>query len=94
MGETVELQIVSLQDGDLQIRDILGSTTRRSQAAIHISGFDPFGHKTGPGFIRAIGMYKTVFADGKKAFSGLGCDGAEPVLIVSWDRDESHTGDR
>jgi hypothetical protein len=92
LGYPCTVKIESLPDNDSRIKDILGfSEIRRKMAAIHISGVDPFGKHTGPGFIQAIGFYQIEFKNKtQRKPSGLGCDGPEAALIVTWDQDYHH----
>lgn len=73
---------------DKPVRDALGAPMRVKDLAIHVSGFSPYGKKTGPGFIRAVGDYSVDWLGKDHRGAGFGFDGPEGACIVTWD-DES-----
>jgi len=87
-----------LQDGAADVVDILGEPGFRvGGLAIHISGFSPFGQKTGLGWICAIGAYSVDWLGARDTPSGLGCRGPEAAAIVSgtkpnWDHHSMFSG--
>ncbi len=89
LGHDCTITIDELPDRDPQVADLGGNGTvfRRGGYAIHISGLDPYGTKTGPGFIRAIGLYSIRWHDTDSPPAGLGWRRPEPAAIVSWDGD-------
>jgi hypothetical protein len=80
--------VTRLEDNDFRALDLLRRPAFcRVGAGIHISGLDPFGERTGPGFIRALGMYSVDWLGGDRRVSGLGCHRPEPAAIITWDGD-------
>ena len=83
-----------------QAPDILGrpNVWALGGHAIHISGLDTFGQRTGPGFVRALGRYRVQWASEPASPhdrpSGLGCREPEWAAIVSWDGDATGRGHR
>lgn len=74
-----------IDDGDPRAVDMLGCAMRRGRVAIHISGKDPMGDRTGPGFIRELCMNSVDWLGREDRCSGLGCAEPEPAAIVTWD---------
>lgn len=75
-----------IKDGDSRAKDIFGQAAmRRGGTAIHISGKNRFGHRTGPGFIRELCMYRIDWHGALDPPVGLGCRGPEAACIVTWD---------
>lgn len=98
LGYPCTIKVDEVSDNNPAVRDMLGqAAVMRGDAAIHISGLDPFGKKTGPGFIRAIGNVEVEFSlpsQKEDPPAGLGCRGPEVAVIVSWDSDEMGNGHR
>lgn len=90
LGCACTITTVPLPDYSPAAVDLLGNwgAFGHNGGAIHISGLDPFGKRTGPGFIKAIGGYVVVFERTDHP-SGLGTNGVEPACIVTWDGDAS-----
>ncbi len=53
--------------------------------AIHVSGRDVFGRKSGLGFIRGLARYSVDWLGSKDHPSGLGCHEPEAATIISFD---------
>lgn len=98
LGYPCDIEVTSLPDNSPGVCDLLGyECVMRGDSAIHMSGFDPYGKKTGPGFIRAIGMERihwTRECDREHPPAGLGAREPEPCIIATWDEDESGRGHR
>lgn len=92
LGMSCDIEAKPLQCGDDACVDALGvaGVFRRGDMAIHVSGINDFGEKTGPGFIRAIASYCVHWRSATmQPPSGLGCDGGyEPTAIVTWDSEK------
>ena len=83
LGRKCEIAVMEKRDLHPDVVDILGYPSFRvGGIAIHISGFDTFGQRQGPGRIRAIGMFRTVFEKSPHP-AGLGCRRPEPAVIVA-----------
>jgi len=92
LGSPCVITVERLDDGDPRALDLLRVPGfRRVGAAIHISGLDPFGQRTGPGFIRALGLYSIDWHGREEHPGGLGCAEPEPVAILTWDGDAGGT---
>ena len=88
LGQPCAITVERLEDSDERALDLLKRPTfRRVGSAIHISGLDPFGKRTGPGFIRALGMYSIDYLGREDHPSGCGSDAPEAVAILTWDGD-------
>lgn len=96
LGYPCSIVVDPLDDHDPQTADIFGrgGVFHRHGIAIHISGKDPFGKRTGPGFIRAIGAYAIDWLGRESPCAGLGCRHAETAAIVTWDGDITGRGHR
>lgn len=98
LGYPCDIECWHVEDNDSGVLDILGyDCVQRGDSAIHVSGLDPYGSKTGPGFIRAIGKQKIHWCyeqHQKDPPTGLGCREPEVCIIVSWDADTSGRGHR
>ncbi len=92
LGYPCDIECVRVEDNDPEVRDLLGyAGVQRGDVAIHVSGFDPFGKKTGAGFIRALGRQQIHWNrehHRENPPAGLGCREPEVCMIVTWD----HTG--
>lgn len=85
LGQACTIRVTPAEDGALPFQDMIGCPMRRGRAAIHISGVDPFGKKTGPGFVRELGWYEEDYLGRKDHPSGLGSNGKAPAALVTWD---------
>jgi len=96
LGHWCTIHVDRLPDGDPQVADMLGfgGVFTRGGVAIHISGKDDYGAKTGPGFIRAIGLYRVEWIGAGDHAAGLGCYKPEPAVIASWDSGPAGNGHR
>ncbi len=76
-----------IEDCDPRAVDMLGQAGvfRRGGVAIHISGKNPYGQRSGPGYIRALAMYAFDWGGRKDHPSGIGANGPEPACIHTWD---------
>lgn len=92
LGLPCTIKVEALRDGDDQAKDVMGfaGMFKRGSPAIHVSGRDPYGGQTGPGRIRAVGMYSIDWLGlpESKWPAGVGCREPEAVSIVTWD--DSH----
>ena len=91
MGYKCSIKCEQVPDGDARCVDMLGmaGAFRVGGLAIHISGLNSYGYPVDARHIDAIGIYEIVWpGDGKKphepnsSFSGFGCDGPEPAVIL------------
>jgi hypothetical protein len=98
LGYVCDIAVVPVTDDHPEVRDILGvAQVCLLDSAVHVSGIDPFGQRTGPGFVRAIGCMTICWQDERVAASppsGLGCRAPEIGIIVSWDGDAAGTAHR
>jgi hypothetical protein len=85
LGHPCTIRVEPLPDGDPRAEDLLGWPMRRGGPAIHISGLDPYGAPTGPGFVRELGLYAIDWLGREDHPSGLGCRGPEAVALATWD---------
>lgn len=98
LGYPCDIECIRVDDCDPSVQDIFGfDMVTRGDSAIHVSGLDPFGRKTGPGFIRALGRQQIHWqlpSHIESPPSGLGSRGPEVGMIVSWDADAAGSGHR
>lgn len=86
LGKRCTITCERLEDGDPRAVDILGYALRRGRVAIHISGKDDFGQRTGPGFVREMALYSVDWLGHEEdRCSGLGCAEPEAAAIVTSD---------
>lgn len=83
LGDPCTIRVQRLEDGDARALDILGIPSfRRGQLAIHVSGLDDRGKRSGGQPIRGIGMMECLWDRPGRHPSGTGCNGPEPVVML------------
>lgn len=87
LGSPCTIKAAKQRDGWNEATDALGfsGVFARTGLAIHVSGRDDYGQKTGPGFVRGLARYSIDWLGSKSHPSGLGCHKPEPAAIVTCD---------